>query len=93
MKEKDRLELQEELAAYAHEAWSSWMKYMFGKTKHITNEVTLDNQPATLIMMPTELYDRWHYQMQTAYEDLPEEMKPSDRDEAEKILAIALDFI
>jgi hypothetical protein len=38
--------------------------------------------------IPRSLYDRWIFQMNTPYENLPEEMKPSDRDEADKMMAI-----
>jgi hypothetical protein len=69
----------EKLAAYAHEAWSSWMKYMFSKS--IQN---LDGS----ITIPAPLVERWSFQMNTPYDQLPENMKPSDRDEADKMLKI-----
>lgn len=72
-------EVLEELAAYAHEAWSGWMKYMFGKSI---------KYPDGNILIPASLVKRWTMQMSTKYEDLPEEMKPSDRDEARKMLDI-----
>lgn len=73
-------ELREALAEYAHEAWSGWMKYLFDKTlpeKLYNGEV-----------IPRDLANRWQRQMNTPYADLPEEEKESDRDEADKILAI-----
>ena len=39
-------------------------------------------------LMPAELFHRWQRQMKTPYADLPEKEKASDRDEADKMLAI-----
>ena len=70
----------EELAAYAHDAWSGWMDYLFSKC--VTNEGIVG------IVMPLDCVDRWKRQAATPYADLPEEEKASDRDEADKMLAI-----
>ena len=69
----------EELAAYAHEAWSGWMKYMLGKCK---------DQDDGTVVVPADLVKRWKFQMETPYDKLPDDMKPSDRDEADKMLKI-----
>lgn len=69
----------EELADYAHEAWSGWMKYMFKKS---------ENTPNGNVIMPKWAVDRWSRQMNTAYKDLSEEEKESDRDEADRMLKI-----
>ncbi len=69
----------EKLADYAHKAWSGWMKYMFGK-----GIMTLSGE----LLIPSGLVERWYMQMNTKYEDLPEGMKPSDRDEARKMIEI-----
>ena len=69
----------EELANYAHEAWSGWMRYMFGKSiENIDGSVTI----------PADSVRRWKRQCATKYEDLPEEEKESDRDEADKMTKI-----
>ena len=74
--------LREELASYAHIAWSGWMEYLFSKsTFHLDGTATI----------PEERVDRWMHQMDTKYNDLPEDMKKSDRAEADRILAIAFD--
>lgn len=70
----------EKLAAYAHEAWSGWMKYMFEKSGFNIHEGT--------IVIPQELVERWSRQMNTPYDGLPESEKESDRKEADKMLAI-----
>jgi hypothetical protein len=71
--------LREQLAAYAHDAWSGWTKYMFSKCTQ---------NPDGSVTIPANSVERWTYQMNTSYAELPEEMKPSDRDEADKILAL-----
>lgn len=72
-------ELREALAAYAHEAWSGWMNYQFSKAP-------LNDDGSWT--MPAYFVERWHRQMTTKFSQLPESEKASDRDEADKILAI-----
>lgn len=69
-----RDELRENLADYAHRAWSGWMEYLFSKC---------DGQT-----IPDWAWERWKRQAQTAYVDLSEDEKNSDRVEADKIIAI-----
>lgn len=71
-------QIAEALAEYAHEAWSGWMRYLFSKCTE---------QGGTLVIPPWAVA-RWTRQMNTAYADLPESEKASDRAEATKILAI-----
>jgi hypothetical protein len=69
----------EELAAYAHEAWAGWMRYLFEKsTKNDDGSITI----------PPESAARWERQAATPYADLPEKEKKSDLDEADKMLTI-----
>lgn len=72
--------LREELAAYAHEAWTGWMLYLFEKSRY-------DSERGT-VTIPRELVDRWTRQMQTDYADLPEAEKESDRKEADRMLVL-----
>ncbi len=76
-------ELTRNLAKYAHEAWSGWMKYMFVKCE-INDDGTMT--------IPADLVARWTRQSSTAYEDLPAEEQLSDVDEAHKMLAIFDDW-
>lgn len=69
----------ENLAEYAHEAWSGWMRYMFSKSRE---------DPYGDVTIPRQLAQRWRRQMKTSYAELPEDEKGSDRDEADKMLAI-----
>lgn len=73
-------ELREALAAYAHdEAWSGWMEYLFSKSAQ---------NPDGSVTIPGGLVARWKRQMTTAYADLPENEKDSDRKEADRMIAI-----
>jgi hypothetical protein len=76
----ERADIREQLAEYAHAAWSGWMQYMFSKGVY-----NLDNQTW---IMPGWAVARWQRQLRTGYSDLPEEEKASDRAEADKILAL-----
>lgn len=77
-------EVREQLADYAHEAWSGWMKYLFAKCEYIEEM----DDPRGALAIPAWAVERWMRQMQTRYADLPESEKASDRDEADKMLAI-----
>jgi len=76
-------ELIEALASYAHEAWSGWMRYLFKKST--------ENDDGT-VTIPRWAVERWRRQMNTAYADLPESEKKSDRDEARKIIEVLISF-
>jgi len=69
----------EKLAAYAHDAWSGWMKYLFEKS-------ILNNDGSVTI--PEWAVERWTRQMDTDYSELPESEKVSDRKEADEMLSI-----
>lgn len=75
-------ELRERLADYAHEAWSGWMRYMFGRS---------NVQPDGSITIPPHLVERWQRQMTTPYAGLPEEEKASDRKEADQVIDVFLE--
>lgn len=72
-------ELREKLADYAHNAWSGWMRYQFERCERL--------EDGRVAFHPESL-KRWVRQMNTAYVDLPESEKESDRAEADRILAI-----
>jgi len=75
----DKDVIRKELADYAHNAWSGWMKYLFEKSVH--------NEDGT-VTIPAWAVSRWNLQVITKYKDLPEEMKKSDLDEADEMLKI-----
>ena len=83
-------ELREKLAAYSHEAWAGWMRYMF---ENGGSEYQLfDTGLKAWVMLPQK-NERWQRQMNTPYSELPEPEKASDRAEADKMLAILRDSI
>ncbi len=67
----------EKLADLYHKQWSGWMKYLF-------DNIVLNENCDTII--PEELVNRWTRQINTPYNDLPEEEKESDRQEADKFI-------
>ena len=70
--------MREMLAALAHEQWSGWMRYMFGKgLRHSDGSITI----------PASLVNRWDRQMDTPYSNLTEHEKQSDRNQADKVIA------
>ncbi len=72
-------EIKEELAEYAHQTWNGWMLYLFSKCR--------GNKSGSMTI-PAWTVDRWKRQMRTAYCDLPEEEKNSDREEARQMIQI-----
>ncbi len=61
------------------ERWSHWMRYLFQICPKHTDGSTC---------IPPLLVDRWMRQAHTAYANLSEQEKQSDRDEVAKILPI-----
>lgn len=69
----------ENLAKYAHDAWSGWMRYLFEKS--------VSNNNGT-ITIPKWAVTRWQRQANTPYAQLPENEKESDRSEADSIIDV-----
>lgn len=76
--------LQQALAAYAHKAWSKWMKYLFAQCK-----VNEDGS----VTIPADKVQRWTRQMNCDYSVLPASEQLSDMDEAYEILNIIDDWM
>ena len=75
-----RNELQlESLAAIQHEIWSHWMRYLFASSH--------ENADGSYTI-PVDKARRWQRQMYVKYEDLTDDEKESDRDQARKIIRI-----
>jgi hypothetical protein len=70
----------EALASAHHESWAGWTRYMLDR---IESDMS-PTEAAVLRSLPC--VKRWMRQMDTAYEDLPEEEKKSDRTEVAKHL-------
>jgi len=71
--------LREALASNAHDAWAGWMRWVYDKGTW--------NPDGSFTINPASA-ERWARQMGTPYRELSEQEKDSDRDEADKILAI-----
>ena len=75
--------IRERLAEVQHnEIWSSWMRWVF--------RVSIENDDGTATI-PANLVRRWKRQIATDYADLTEREKDSDRDQADKVLAVIND--
>ena len=87
----------ERLAKFVHEdVWAHWMKYLFSRGTITPLEGQLsfyeENEPAkvdkgTYCLSPSNV-ERWKRQMNTDYEDLPEDEKKSDRELADKLMKL-----
>lgn len=73
-------ELIERLAAVQHEIWAHWMRYLFS--------VSVEDTTSGWVVIPAEKVARWKRQVETAYADLSEREKESDREQARKVLAV-----
>lgn len=74
------MDTREKLAEYSHDvAWAGWMQYMLDQGTF--------NPDGTWTMHKKEV-ERWSRQMTTEYKHLSEREKASDREQADKMLAI-----
>jgi hypothetical protein len=71
----------ESLAAFFHDVWARWMKYMFNESRG-----ALLATPAWVIN--TESYKRWRRQADTPYDRLPEGERNSDRELADELIKL-----
>ena len=69
----------EALAAYAHNAWSRWMRHLF--------EVCHQCDSGEVIV-PADLVSRWQRQIATSYDELSVLEQASDQREADRILSV-----
>lgn len=66
-------------ASLEHSRWLKWQAYLHSKLYEIDdNRVSANNH---LKILPTELWQRWERQIMTAYSDLSEAEKESDREQ------------
>lgn len=72
-------ELREAIASKQHEIWAHWMTYLFS--------VSVYNKSGT-VTIPADKVTRWAEQMKTDYFWLSETEKDSDREQADKVLAV-----
>ena len=71
--------LVEDLAAIEHTRWAHWQRYMHEKGAR---------QRDGSLVLPAELVQRWDAQIATAYADLSESEKMSDREQVRHYLPV-----
>lgn len=71
--------LREDLAEYAHQAWSGWMQYLFANST--------PNGDGSWTIEP-DLCSRWRRLMTTPYAALPPEEQAADRAEADRMVEV-----
>jgi hypothetical protein len=71
--------LLERLAAIEHDRWSHWQRYVHAKGQR---------QADGSIRLPPDLVQHWEKQLATAYEQLTEEEKDSDREQVRRYLPV-----
>lgn len=76
--------LLETLASVEHERWAHWQEYLHAQC-HRAEDGSL--------IIPAELAERWTNQIATAYEDLSESEKDSDREQVQRYLGIILEVL
>lgn len=69
----------EDKAKACHDIWSHWMKSQFSVG---------EKQEDGSVLIPKDKVSRWERQMATAYADLSEKEKESDREVARKFLSL-----
>jgi hypothetical protein len=79
MKPSEWNRLREQLASLQHEIWAHWMQYLFSVSIH---------NPDGSITIPHDKVARWKRQASTPYESLPQGENESDKEQADKILAL-----
>lgn len=72
-------EFREALSDLQHTIWSSWMLWLF----HVSEK----NEDGT-VLIPADKVKRWMRQIDTVYPDLTEQEKDSDREQADKVIAL-----
>ncbi len=72
-------ELLEAISAVEHERWAHWQRYL-----HEQCHVDADGN----LVIPADLARRWTRQLNTAYADLDESEKASDREQASMYLKV-----
>lgn len=72
--------MREELAELMHEIWGKWWHYIFQQSAW--------DKESDGMLIPGHLVERWNRQMTTLYDALSEKEKDSDREVADKVLAL-----
>jgi len=73
------MSLRETIADVQHEIWAHWMRYLF--------QVSIKN-PDGSYTIPADKVTRWMRQLETPYDKLTNQEQTSDREQADKVLAV-----
>ncbi len=74
----------EKLSSLEHDRWCSWQKYL--------HSCCVKNEDGSLTI-PKILAERWEYEMNTKYKDLPYEIQESDRKEVYKMFSTINEYL
>ena len=67
------------LASIEHQRWAHWQQYVHSRGQR---------GPDGSLILPAELVNRWESQINTAYQDLSEAEKESDREQVRRYLPL-----
>ena len=76
--------MKEKLAVLMHEIWGEWWDYVFQRGYR----AQIEGEWNSSFIVPDDLVERWNRQKATPYDDLSESEKDSDREQADKVLAL-----
>jgi hypothetical protein len=87
-------DLLETLAAFEHESWSHWQRYLHDQCDSI-ELVDGDGLPIgeEVLAIPADKFEHWEWQIATPYVELPEHSKQADRDEVMKWWPVFIGFV
>ena len=88
-------QIAEALAALEHEQWAHWTRYMLGVLVEPLgmglNEARVKGIETKGMAKAREALERWRRQIETPYAELTEDEKDSDREWAQKVMALLSD--
>ena len=74
----------EKLSDIEHDRWCNWQRYL--------HSCCINNEDGSLTI-PKILVERWEYEINTKYNNLPDNIKESDRKETYKIIPIIDEYL
>ena len=77
-------EMIEKLSDIEHDRWCNWQRYL--------HSCCIKNEDGSLTI-PKILVERWEYEINTKYNNLPDNIKESDRKETYKIIPIIDEYL
>jgi len=91
MSPDQKQQIREKLADIEHQRWAKWQAYLHSKLYPLgESDLSLNNH---LLVMPTELYQKWERQIATPYPELSEKEKDSDRNQVDIYLPIIEELV